>query len=121
MVKYSINAQHKSCIERIIHCKNYEKKIENIIITEEYDLEITDKDDIKSLINTYEDCYFINNTFILKRPITKSEIETKKHNNNNVIECSVKQLLKWMDNSDKSKNEILSYLDRHSIKIEGIN
>ena len=117
----TINAAHKDCIERILHCEEYKREIPFIVKVDEYDLEDTDKDVIKTLINSYEDCYFLDNVFYVRRSLTEVEQETKQHNNTKVIKYSTNQLNKWISLSESNKSSILTYLNIKGIKIQGIN
>lgn len=119
-MKYSIKATHLDTINNIGY---YQKRLlltPKTTKTEERELRHLDKETLIELLQKTDNYYFEEGCICYTRDITEQEIQEEQDRVNKSIEYETSRLIKWCENSAESKEQIMGYLQRNDIIIEGL-
>lgn len=122
----AINATIRDEINRICHYRdNLEHGFENdtkTITMSLYDVNKLSKSELIALLNEHESFEFDVDELSLCRKLNANEVNERIDENTHALNYCIDQLKSRMTQRDGYyKNQILAYLEAHSIKIDGIN
>lgn len=112
-----INAAFLDVIDRYQFCLKQEPNKQK---TDYYDLEEVSVNNVRQLLNKYEDCFFKDGSLVVNRPLTEAEKEKEQQQILNIKKSCVNQLQRWINHSSDYATQIKDYLEYKQITIEGL-
>jgi len=116
-----IKAAFVDCIKMLEFRKKMLKEVNNKNKNVEKGLQELTKEGLILIMNESKDFYFEDDHIIYTIPLTQQEREKETSDIRKGIVYNTSRVIKWFEQSQENKYQITSYLERHKIKIEGIN